>query len=182
MEATMSSKMLTGLLAGLSLSFLIPMAAVAVEGKTQIAQSSTETGQTGEGVRGTTGESTGGGQTAPGGLGGESGATGTEGGAGGGATTMGQPPGGSENHVQEAMKHAQAAAASGKKGDYSTIAKHAQMSKTHVEAALKDKPDNPHLQAALKSLDSAIAEGNLSNGEKARKAAKEAVTHLNAVK
>jgi hypothetical protein len=96
--------------------------------------------------------------------------------------TMGQPPGGSENHAQEALKHARAAAGSGKRGDFSNIAKHAQLSKTHVEAALKDKPDDPHLQAALKSLDEAIVEGHRGNGDRARKSAKEAVTHLKAIK
>lgn len=199
----MRSKTLTGLLAGLSVPLLVSTAALAagdnvpIAGK-HLAQSSTETGQSGTGVRGTTGENSGGGQTAPGSMGtqpgGGSGATGTEGqGRGnggamgketgaGGATTMGQPPGGSENHVKEAMKHAEAAAAAGKKGDASTIAEHARVSKTHVEAALKDKPGDEHLQAALKSLDTAIGDANMSRGDQARKAAKEAITHLKAAK
>lgn len=212
----MRSKTFTGLLAGLSVPLLVSTTVLAAGAKAPaagkyLAQSSTETGQSGTGMRGTTGENSGGGQTAPGSMetqpGGGSGATGTEGqgrgnggtmgtegqGRGnggtmgkdtgaGGATTMGQPPGGSENHVKEALKHAEAAAAAGKKGDASTIAEHARMSKTHVEAALKDKPGDEHLQAALKSLDTAIGDASMSKGEPARKAAKEAITHLKAAK
>jgi hypothetical protein len=195
MEVTMRCKMLSALLAGLSVPLLVSTAALAAGEKTSIsglhlAQSSTETGQSGTGVRGTTGETSGGGQTAPGSIGtepgGGSGATGTEGqprgNGGAGGATIGQPPGGVENHVKEAVKHAEAAAAAGKKGDASTIANHARISKTHVEAALKEKPDNEHLKAALESLDEAIRDANLSMGDKARKASHEAITHLNAAK
>jgi hypothetical protein len=165
-NVAMSNKILLGLLA--SLSVLIGTAVDAAESQAQRAETATETQRPDTGTTGGTGgEETGGKQAEP---------------AGGGATTLGQPPGGSENHAQEALKHAKAAAASGKKGDFSSIAKHAKLSKTHVEAALKDKPDDSHLQAALKSLDEAITEANRGNGGPARKAAKEAVSHLNAVK
>jgi hypothetical protein len=205
-EVFMRNKILVVLAAGLSGALLVSSAAVtagekaSAKGK-QIAQAETETGQSGTGVRGTTGETSGGGQTAPGSVGtapeGGSGATGTEGqprgnggaaaGQGGdtgagGATTLGQPPGGSENHIQEALKHAEAAAAAGKKGDASTIATHAQASKTHAEAALQQKPGDEHLKAALQSLDEAIKEANVSRADKARKSAHEAVTHLKAAK
>jgi hypothetical protein len=206
----MRSKMLTGLLAGLAAISFLTSVAVADDRISdtglQLAQSRTETGQSGTGVRGTTGETSGGGQTYPGSSGtsgtgagpgatdtgeegGSPGSTDTGGeGAGpgatdtGGATSMGQP-GSPENHVEEAMKHAKAAAAdSGQKADAGTVAKHAQMAKTHVEAAQQEKPNNPHLKAALKSLDNAIVQGNKGDAEKARKAAHEAVTHLNAIK
>jgi hypothetical protein len=195
----MHSKTLIGLLAGLAASFLTFVAvaddSIPAPGL-QLAQSSTETGQSGVGVRGTTGETSEGGQTYPGGsgtsegTGGDTGSTDT--GAGetggspgstdtGGATSMGQP-GSPENHVQEAMKHAKAAADTGQKSDAATVVQHAQMAKSHVQAAQQDKPDNPHLKAALKSLDNAIIQGTKGNANKARKAAHEAATHLNAIK
>lgn len=160
----MKSKMLLGWLAGLVLPLLISTAVLAAEDTAQGAQPPSETGQPGAA-----------GQAAPGPDGAKDAA-----GAVGGATTQGQPPGGSENHQQEALKHAKAAATSGQKGDYSTIAKHAELAKTHVEAALKDKPGNPHLEAALASLNTAIMAGKLGEGGKAHKAAKEAVSHLEA--
>lgn len=94
------------------------------------------------------------------------------------AEAGGQPV--QENHTQEALKHAKAAAKSGFKGDASTIAEHAQLAKTHVEAALTQRPDNPHLKAALDNLNQAIAQGNLSMADPARQAAHEAVVHLKA--
>ena len=143
------------LVASWSLSFMIGAAAIAAEGQPQRPETE----------RPTTGEPPAGKPAEP---------------EGGGATTLGQPPGGAENHVQEATKHAQTAAGSGKKGDFSSIAKHARLAKIHVEAALKDKPDDAHLEAALKSLDEAILKGQRGNGGEARKAAKEAVSHLKA--
>lgn len=178
----------TAALAGLCIAPLLPAWAAP---PIQLAQSATETGQSGVGVRGTTGETSGGGQTAPGSLGdapGGGGATGGTTGAQGmgtgteGGTTMGQPPGAPENHLKEATKHAEAAATSGKKGDASTIAKHARMAKTHVEAALKDQPGDEHLNAALKSLDAAIFGSERGEGDKARQAAKDAVNHLKMAK
>lgn len=163
----MKSTRLLGLLVGLGLPFLVATATIAAEGDPQSTPSPAEKAQPDQpGAAG---------QAAPG----QPGTAGAEG-AAGGATTQGQPPGGSENHLQEALKHAKAASTSGQKGDYSTIAKHAQLAKTHVEAALKDKPGDPHLQAALSSLDAAILAGNLSSGDKAHKATKEAINHLEA--
>ena len=201
----MNNILLAAVVAGLSLPLLLADAPRAAQTASDpaamnIAQSSTETGQSGVGVRGTTGGNSGGGQTAPGSAGtapgGGSGATGTEGqpsgdgGAGArgsetgpsGATTMDRMPGGMENHVREALKHAEAAAAAGMKGDASTIAQHARMSQTHVEAALKEKPDNEHLKAAEKSISDAIQQASISNADKARKSAREAVSHLSAAK
>lgn len=84
-----------------------------------------------------------------------------------------------ENSKDEAVKHAQAAAEAGKKGDAKTVVEHAKTAKTHVEAAEKDKP-GPHYEAAEKSLESAIEHGNKGRAESAGKAAEEAVTHLKA--
>ncbi|MGX2041009.1 small metal-binding protein SmbP [Methylocaldum sp. MU1018] len=86
-----------------------------------------------------------------------------------------------EDHKAEAMKHAQAAVDSGKKGDAKEVAEHAEAAKTHAEAANKEHP-NPHLDAAIKSLDGAIEHGKMGHADVAGQAAEEAITHLNAVK
>ncbi|WP_205780627.1 MULTISPECIES: small metal-binding protein SmbP [Methylocaldum] len=86
-----------------------------------------------------------------------------------------------EDHKGEAMKHAQAAVDSGKKGDAKGVAEHAEAAKTHATAANQANP-NPHLDAAIKSLDGAIEHGKMGHADIAGKAAEEAMTHLNAVK
>lgn len=86
-----------------------------------------------------------------------------------------------EDHKAEAMKHAQAAAKSGKQGDAKGVAQHAEAAKTHAAAANQKNP-NPHLDAAIKSLDGAIEHGKMGHADVAGKAAEEAITHLNAVK
>jgi hypothetical protein len=93
-------------------------------------------------------------------------------------TAPGQMPGGMENHVKEAMKHVKVSATAGTKGNTSEIAKHAELGRVHVDAALKERPNDPHLTAALKSLDQAIMKSRRGDGEEARKAAKEAQDHL----
>ena len=77
----------------------------------------------------------------------------------------------SQNHVGQALIHAEAAAAA---SDAAGIAEHAAMSKTHAGVA------DEHLDAGLKSLDSAIEHGKLGHTDLAKKAAEEAVTHLKA--
>lgn len=86
-----------------------------------------------------------------------------------------------DDHKAEAMKHAQAAVDSGKKGDAIGVAQHAEAAKTHATAANQANP-NPHLDAAIKSLDGAIEHGKMGHAEVAGNAAEEAMTHLNAVK
>jgi hypothetical protein len=84
-----------------------------------------------------------------------------------------------ENHKAEALKHAEAAAESGKKGDAAGVGEHATAAKTHAEAAEKEKA-NPHLEAAIKSLDGAIEHSKMGHADVAGKSAEEAVTHLKA--
>jgi hypothetical protein len=200
----MQIKLVSRLMAGVFAPFLMFGASIGNGASLPdrvVAQTGAETGQVGSGVRGTTGEDTGGqpytggqGPAETGGQGatgtGSEGATGTGGqgpGATGatpgteGATSMGQP-GSPENHVQEAMKHAQAAADAGKKGDAAGVAEHARIAKDHVKMANKEKPDNVHLKAAMKSLNDAIEESGKGSADQGRKAAEAAMTHLNAVK
>ncbi|HYE34694.1 small metal-binding protein SmbP [Methylocaldum sp.] len=164
----MYRNILVCLLAGLTVPALNQALAAekSGDGAAKYAQSRTETGQSGTGVRGTTGESTGG----PGMTG-----TGRKGDAG---TTT---PGSMENHVKEALKHAQAAADSGKKGDATGVGEHAQAAKPHVDAAMQQNP-NEHLTAAMKSLDSAVQHSQMGHPDMAGKAAEEAVSHLKMAK
>lgn len=76
-----------------------------------------------------------------------------------------------ESHMAEALKHAEAAA---KAPDGKAIAEHAQTAKTHGKVA------DEHLDAGIKSLDSAIEHGNLGQADLGKKAAEEAVKHLEA--
>lgn len=86
-----------------------------------------------------------------------------------------------EDHKAEALKHAEAAVESGKKGDAAGVGEHAAVAKTHTEAAEKEKA-NPHLEAAVKSLDGAIEHSKMGHADIAGKSAEEAVTHLKAAK
>jgi hypothetical protein len=74
-----------------------------------------------------------------------------------------------ENHLQEAVKHADMAAAA---TDAKTIAIHAEESRMHAKTA------DAHLDAGLDSLDKAIEHGNKNEGAQAKKAAEEAAQHL----
>ncbi|CAL1239272.1 small metal-binding protein SmbP [Candidatus Methylocalor cossyra] len=95
-----------------------------------------------------------------------------------GAITHGKP-GKPENHVREALKHARSAAGGAKQGNASTIAEQARLAQTHVAAALREEPHDPHLKAASQSLSEAIAKAHDRPGE-AREAAWEAADHLKA--
>ena len=63
-----------------------------------------------------------------------------------------------------------------------TIAEHAEMAKTHANAAKNEKnltaTGGTHLDAGIRSLDQAIENGKLGAADSARKAAEDAVTHL----
>lgn len=74
-----------------------------------------------------------------------------------------------ESHLQEAIKHADLAA---KSTDAKAIALHAEESETHAKTADK------HLDAGLDSLDKAIEHSNRNEGALAKKAAEEALQHL----
>lgn len=76
-----------------------------------------------------------------------------------------------EEHVEEALKHAKAAA---KADDAKEIVQHAQQAKSHAKTA------DEHLDAGITSLDNAITHGNQGHADLAKKAAEEAVTHLKA--
>ena len=76
-----------------------------------------------------------------------------------------------ENHVAEALKHAEAAA---KATDGKTVAEHAETAETHAKAA------DEHLDASSKSLGGAIEHGKMGHADVAKKAAEEAVAHLKA--
>ncbi|MDO9104776.1 MAG: small metal-binding protein SmbP [Methylovulum sp.] len=76
-----------------------------------------------------------------------------------------------EEHVEEALKHAKAAA---KADDAKEIAQHAEAARSHAKTA------DEHLDAGITSLDNAIAHGKQGQADMAKKAAEEAVTHLKA--
>lgn len=77
-----------------------------------------------------------------------------------------------ENHLKEAVKHAEMAAAA---TDAKTIVIHAEEAGTHAKAA------DAHLDAGLDSLDRAIEHGNKNEGALAKKAAEEAAQHFKEV-
>jgi O-acetylhomoserine/O-acetylserine sulfhydrylase-like pyridoxal-dependent enzyme len=76
-----------------------------------------------------------------------------------------------ENHMAEALKHAEAAA---KADDTKSIVEHAEAAKTHAKTA------DEHLDAGITSLNDAIDHGKMKHADLAKKAAEEAVTHLKA--
>jgi hypothetical protein len=76
-----------------------------------------------------------------------------------------------ENHLKEAIKHAEAAT---KGADGKAIAKHAEQSKIHAKVV------DEHLDAGVKSLEDAIDHGNQGHADMAKKAAEEAVEHFKA--
>ncbi len=76
-----------------------------------------------------------------------------------------------EDHVEQAQKHAKAAA---KASDAKEIAQHAEQARIHAKTA------DEHLDAGITSLDNAISQGKQGNADMAKKAAEEAVTHLKA--
>ncbi len=80
-----------------------------------------------------------------------------------------------QNHLDQAIQHAEAAVTS---ADGKTVAKHAQEAKTHAKGAKNDKTDAKHLDEGIKFLDDAIKEGNEGNSDAAKKAATDAVKHL----
>lgn len=84
-----------------------------------------------------------------------------------------------ENHLDEAIQHAEAAI---KATDGKTIAKHAEEAKNHANASKAEKTSAKnaasHLDAGIKSLDEAIKQGKSGATDLAKKAAEEAVTHL----
>jgi hypothetical protein len=76
-----------------------------------------------------------------------------------------------ESHMEQALKHAEAAA---KAGDGKTIAEHAEKAKTHAKTA------DEHLDAGITSLNDAIDHGKQKHDDLAKKSTEEAVKHLKA--
>lgn len=76
-----------------------------------------------------------------------------------------------EDHLEEAIKHATEAADA---ADGKSIAQHAGLARTHAKTA------DDHLDAGIKSLDSAIKQGQLGHDDRAKKAAETAKAHLKA--
>lgn len=82
-----------------------------------------------------------------------------------------------ENHVAEAVKHAEAAVAECKNDNAKAAASHATRALTHAEAAEKVKP-NPHITEAKTHLNQAIDHGDMGHAKEAGEHAQEAVNHL----
>jgi hypothetical protein len=89
-----------------------------------------------------------------------------------------------EEHLDQALEHANAALAEGKAGKAPSLVTHAKAALDHSLAAslvAKSVPKG-HIDTASKSLQEAIDHGNLNHVEPATKSAEEAVTHLKAAK
>ena len=76
-----------------------------------------------------------------------------------------------ESHMEQALKHAEAAA---KATDGKVISEHAGKAKDHAKTA------DEHLDAGIVSLDGAIEQAKQGHADLAKKSAEEAVTHLKA--
>ncbi len=89
-----------------------------------------------------------------------------------------------EEHLDQALEHANAALAEGQAGKAPALVTHAKAALDHSLAAslvAKSVPKG-HIDTASKSLQEAIDHGNLNHVEPATKSAEEAVTHLKAAK
>ena len=89
-----------------------------------------------------------------------------------------------EEHLDQALEHANAAVTEGQAGKASSLVVHAKAALDHSLAAslvAKSIPKN-HIDAASKSLQDAIDHGTLNHAEPATKSAQEGVAHLTAAK
>jgi len=89
-----------------------------------------------------------------------------------------------EEHLDQALEHANAAVAEGQAGKASSLVVHAKAALDHSLAAslvAKSIPKN-HIDAASESLQKAIDEGTLNHAAPATKSAQEGVAHLTAAK
>jgi hypothetical protein len=86
------------------------------------------------------------------------------------------------SHLAQAIEHIEAALKEQGKPKYeASLNVHLTEARQHAEASKKEKA-NPHLDAALKELNAAIVDVEAKHADAATKAAKEALTHLKAVK
>jgi hypothetical protein len=89
-----------------------------------------------------------------------------------------------EQHLDQALEHANAAVTEGKAGKAPSLVTHAKAALEHSLAAsivAKSVPKG-HIDAASKSLQEAIDHGNLNHAEPATKSAEEGLEHLKAAK
>ncbi|MEY3105906.1 MAG: hypothetical protein RIT35_66 [Pseudomonadota bacterium] len=89
-----------------------------------------------------------------------------------------------EDHLAEAIKHANAAVTEGHAGSAPKLMIHAKAAIDHSLAAsivAKSIPKN-HINAASKSLQDAIDQSSINQVQSATKSAETAVIHLNAAK
>lgn len=87
-----------------------------------------------------------------------------------------------EEHLDEALKHANAAVAEGQDGKALSLVEHAKLAMEHSLAAsivAKGVPKG-HIDMASELLQDAIDHGNLGHADLATKSAEEAVEHLKA--
>jgi hypothetical protein len=90
-----------------------------------------------------------------------------------------------EEHAEAALKHTNMAVQEGKAGHNAALTKHAKEALPHAikAAEVAEGESKTHLQAAIKSLESAIEHGKMQGKQHtkpATKAAEEAVEHLKA--
>ena len=89
-----------------------------------------------------------------------------------------------EEHLDQALKHANEAVAEGQAGKASTLVTHAKAALDHSLAAslvAKSVPKG-HIDEASKSLQDAIDHGNMGHADIATKSAEGGVAHLKAAK
>ena len=89
-----------------------------------------------------------------------------------------------EEHLDQALEHANAAVAEGQAGKASSLVTHAKAALDHSLAAslvAKSVPKN-HIDEASKSLQDAIDHGNMGHVDVATKSAEGGVAHLKAAK
>ena len=89
-----------------------------------------------------------------------------------------------EEHLDQALEHANAAVAEGQAGKASSLVVHAKAALEHSLAASLVATSVPktHIDAASDSLEKAIEHGNMNHVEPATKSAEEGVEHLKAAK
>ncbi len=87
-----------------------------------------------------------------------------------------------EEHATAALEHANGAVAAGKAGDAAKLVEHDKVALEHAEKGVKVAKGEPktHMEAAVKSLKSAIEHGKMGHADMATKATEEAIEHLNA--
>ena len=80
-----------------------------------------------------------------------------------------------EQHLKDAIEHAQVAVSHGKDGDAKALLEHAEDALQH---ALKAGTDNPYVEKGISYLKEAIEHGKAGHADIATKHAETAVTHL----